>query len=312
MITPPAVTIITPAYRAAATIAATIRSVQDQTLTNWELIVIDDGSPDETADYAEHLSFGDERIRVLRQENQGPSAARNRGVREARADIIAFLDADDLWAPDRLSGMLASFVPRPDVGVLFSRTRFIDADSLAPGTLTPYIPCLTAADIMAENAVCSTSNIVCRKAVFTTCGEFSETLRYAEDQDWLLRVALSGQWKICGLDEEWFFYRSSDESLSADLPAMRNGWQHMVEAALRTYPVAAASALKKASAPFHRQLARRALRMHRPADALRFMRIALSQEPALILRQPKRTALTLAGALLAFIPNRSIKELVAR
>ncbi|MEO0785604.1 MAG: glycosyltransferase, partial [Pseudomonadota bacterium] len=225
---------------------------------------------------------------------------------------LAFLDADDFWAPERLDGMLAALVSYPRAGVLFSRTRFVDADTLKPGTLTPHDAFLTAADIMAENAVCSTSNIVCRRAVFEETGGFADGLNHAEDQDWLLRVALQGRWQIRGIDAEWFFYRSSEASQSADLEAMRRGWAEMVSRAKQDFPVAVKNAARRAHGPIHRQLARRALRMGQPAAAFRYLWIALSRDPLLLARQPKRTLLTLAGACLSLIPHPKLKELVAQ
>lgn len=308
----PDVTVIMPAYKAIDTIAESIRSVQAQTLQNWELIIVDDGSPDETAQTAIAAARNDRRISVIQRCNRGPSAARNHGAGMARSDVLAFLDADDLWAPQRLEGMLYALAEKPRAGVVFSRTRFFDADTLQQGTLTPYRPALSAPDLFAENAVCSTSNIVCRKALFEKTGGFNPDLAYAEDQDWLLRIALGTDWKIVGLDEEWFFYRSSNASQSADLEKMRQGWLRMVGAACQSFPETAPRAARLAYGPIHRQLARRALRMARPAESLRFLGLAIRYNPGLLLRQPKRTALTLLGTLISFLPNRKLKELVAK
>jgi len=308
----PTISVIMPAYKAGKTIAASIRSVQAQSLQNWELIIVDDGSPDDTAQIALELAKADDRICVAQRVNSGPSIARNRGVDLARADLIAFLDADDFWAPERLEGMVKLFQSDSTIGVAFSRTRFIDADTLKPGTLTPFIPHLHADDLMAENAVCSTSNIVCRKALFLETGGFTPGLNYAEDQDWLLRVALESPLKIIGVDAEWFFYRSSPESQSADLDAMRDGWLQMVGAACAKFPEIAAPAARRAYGPCMRQLARRAIRMGDAAAGFRYMLSALSHDPFLIFRQPTRTGLTLVGVGLAFIPNPKLKELVAR
>ena len=308
----PVISVIMPAYNASKTLAASVRSLQAQTLETWELIIIDDGSTDDTATQAKKLAVEDARICVIERQNSGPSIARNRGVELARADLIAFLDADDFWAPERLLGMLSLFNAEPGVGVAFSRTRFIDAETLKPGTLTGFQPTLSAADLMAENAVCSTSNIVCRKSVFVQSGGFTPGLDYAEDQDWLLRIALAQKTKIRGVDAEWFFYRSSPESQSADLEAMRNGWFQMVGAACIDYPETTPDAARRAYGPYHRQLARRALRMGNAKAGLKFMLSALRHDPILLFRQPLRTGLTLAGAVLTLIPNAKLKELVAR
>ena len=308
----PACSVIMPAYCAEKTLEASVLSVRSQTLSNWELIIVDDGSPDRTADIARSLAQADPRIRVITQANAGPSTARNTGVRQARADTLAFLDADDLWVPERLDKMISTLASHARAGVVFSRTRFVDSDTLKPGTLTPHKPMLSAADIMAENAVCSTSNIVCRRVVFEETGGFADGLNHAEDQDWLLQVALAGRWQILGVNAELFFYRSCEASQSADLDAMRLGWIDMVNRARCAFPIAADQAVRRAYGPIHRQLARRALRMQQPGTAFRYLWMALSRDPFIIARQPKRTALTLVGACLSLIPSAKLKELVAR
>jgi len=312
MLTQPDITVIIPAYNAAKTLPRSVQSVQAQTLINWELIIVDDGASDNTAEIAQTLANEDLRIRVIRQENAGPSTARNYGASFARADILAFLDADDFWAPKRLNGMLEAFTALSSAGVLFSRTRFLNAHTLRSGTLTPHLPHLTATDLMSENAVCSASNIVCRKTVFDCAGGFTKGLNYAEDQDLLLRIALKDKWQIRGVDAEWFFYQSTDTSQSSDLEAMRKGWLSMVAAAQKTFPEKAVKSVQYAYGPFHRQLARRALRMHQPLSALRYLIMALSRDPLLITRQPKRTLLTLAGAFLTLIPSLKLREFIAK
>lgn len=312
MISLPTVSIIMPAYNAVRTISASIESVQAQTLRNWELIIVDDGSSDATAHVALGHAETDARICVIQRCNRGPSEARNHGAELARGEVLAFLDADDLWAPERLQGLCAKLEVEPRAGVVFSRTRFVDAETLKPGTLTPFRRRLSASDVMAENAVCSTSNIVCRKQAFEAARGFRAGLHYAEDQDFLLRIALEGDWQICGVDEEWFYYRSAPNSLSADLEAMRQGWFRMVDAACQDYPETAPQAARRAYGPIHRQLARRALRMGQPEQALGYLWDAVQRDPGCFIREPKRSLLTLVGTLLFFIPSPKLKELVTR
>lgn len=98
------ITVVMPAFNAAATIEESIASLQAQTYPHWQLVVVDDGSSDTTCALVERIAAADPRVRLLRQPmNGGPAAARNRGVREARGRYVAFLDADDLWRPEKLS-----------------------------------------------------------------------------------------------------------------------------------------------------------------------------------------------------------------
>lgn len=308
----PTVSIIMPAFNAASTIGESIESVKAQSLKDWELIIVDDGSSDRTAAVAQAYARADARICVIERCNRGPSVARNAGAELARGDVLAFLDADDLWAPERLHGLCVKLADTPRAGIVFSRTRFVDAVTGRSGTLTPFRASLSASDIMAENALCSTSNIVCRRRVFLDSGGFRAGLNFAEDQDWLLRIALEDAWQIVGVDEEWFFYRSDPNSQSGDLEAMRRGWFRLVETACREYPKNAPAIVRQAYGPIHRQLARRALRSRQPQSAIRYLFAGVRRDPALFIREPKRTILTLVGTLLFFIPIPKLKELVAR
>lgn len=101
----PAVSIVMPLYNKAEQVLSTIASVVAQTVSDWELVVVDDGSTDQGPDLVRALN--DERIRLVTQANAGVSAARNKGIEHARADLIAFLDADDLWLPEFLASVLA-------------------------------------------------------------------------------------------------------------------------------------------------------------------------------------------------------------
>src|SRR5690348_2692468 len=95
----PAVSIITPAYNASASLAETVESVLAQTFKNFELLIVDDGSTDRTLELARQLERGDDRIRLLSRTNAGSAAARNAAMRHARGGFFAFLDSDDVWKP---------------------------------------------------------------------------------------------------------------------------------------------------------------------------------------------------------------------
>lgn len=308
----PLFSIIIPAYNACETIAESITTVQRQTLADWELIIVDDGSTDHSTSIIADIAKSDARIRLYQQQNKGPSAARNTGLRRARGAFMAFLDSDDKWGVERLKGMANAFATDPGAGVLFSRTRFVDARSGLPGTLTRHHPELSLATLLAENPVCSTSNIVCRAAVIDKLGRFRPELRFAEDQDWLVRVALDGRWTIRGINAEWFYYRSSPASQSADLEALRLGWLAMLARAANIDPVKINQLRGQVYGPYHRQLARRALRMHKPALAIKFLTDALVKDPGLMFRQPRRTGLTVLAALLGLLPSQALKRGIAR
>ena len=119
------VSVIIPTYNYGRFIAETIESALGQTLLPHEVIVVDDGSTDETAEVV--ASFG-ERVRYIYQENAGVCAARNRGVAASSGDLIAFLDADDIWEPTKLEKQAAKFAD-PDVGLVHCGMREFDSDT---------------------------------------------------------------------------------------------------------------------------------------------------------------------------------------
>ena len=120
--------VLTATYNAAAFIEATLASALAQTFEDFEIVVIDDGSVDDTRVVVERVMQSDPRIRLIRQDNRGPSATRNRGIGEARGALIAFLDHDDLWLPGKLALQVALLDEHPDVGVASCYSAVIDRD----------------------------------------------------------------------------------------------------------------------------------------------------------------------------------------
>ncbi|NES42262.1 glycosyltransferase family A protein, partial [Moorena sp. SIO2C4] len=118
------VSVIIPVYKVEKYIAATVESVLAQTYKNFELLLIDDGSPDNSIQICQQIN--DPRIKIIRQDNQGVSAARNTGIRHAQGEYIAFLDGDDLWVPEKLEKHVLHQETSPHVGVSFSYSAFID------------------------------------------------------------------------------------------------------------------------------------------------------------------------------------------
>ena len=126
MLDSPLVSIIMPAYNAAQYISESIQSVIDQTYTNWELIVIDDGSTDETAEIVKNCAAKETRILYLYQENGKQGKARNFGINKSSGEYIAFLDADDLWVTDKLEIQAKYLLEHPNIDLVFSQGYFLE------------------------------------------------------------------------------------------------------------------------------------------------------------------------------------------
>jgi len=120
----PVISVIIPAYNAEKTILETIQSLQKQTFTDFEIIVINDGSTDGTVELLNAIE--DSRVKVFSYENGGLPVARNRGIDRATGEYITFVDADDLWTPDKLELQLTALRQHPEAGIAYSWTAFIN------------------------------------------------------------------------------------------------------------------------------------------------------------------------------------------
>jgi glycosyltransferase involved in cell wall biosynthesis len=303
----PLVTVVIPCFNAAASLAGTIESVLAQSEERFELLVIDDGSTDDSANVVAGFASVDPRIWMYRQPNAGVSAARNVGATLARAPIVAFLDADDRWHPDTLRAHLEAFGGSPNLGISFARCRIVNDNGRWSGQVTrPKLQGLTTADLLATNPTATCSNLVVRKAVFEQVGGFRTGMQHAEDQEWLFR-AVAGGAAIRGIDSLLVDYRCSAGGLSSQLDAMLCGWEAMVTAAREHDPRTVAACYSHARARYLRYLARRALRLRQPpTTALRFLFAALSEDWRLLLAEPRATVLTLGGCVLGLCSPRRL------
>lgn len=133
----PRVSIIMPCYNAAAHLPASTGSVLAQTFQDWELLIVDDGSKDDSWQVLQTLAGRDSRIRTFRQGNAGAASARNRALSEARGEYIAFLDSDDTWHPDFLDAMVDALASQPGIGLAYCGWQNL---GLGPGRDDPFVP----------------------------------------------------------------------------------------------------------------------------------------------------------------------------
>lgn len=191
----PAVTVIIPTYNSARYLAAAVQSVIDQTWTDWELIIVDDGSTDGTADLIA-AKFLDPRVRLVRQPNQGDAAARNTGIRLSTSPLLAFLDADDLWRPEKLQQQIQVLRELPDVDVVYCgieiETITSSGDSLSRKITHPpdiQEPTLYE-ELLNRNIITgSHSSVMLRRSVLESVGLFDAKYRISDIDLWI-RLAL--------------------------------------------------------------------------------------------------------------------------
>ncbi len=268
-----------------------------QTDPNWELIVIDDGSTDSTADLVQSYQQVDSRIQLFRQSNQGVSATRNWGVQNSQGNLIAFLDADDQWSPDKLSAHRAHFEANPDLGVSFARVEIFNPAKLSQSSVSSsQLNHLSPEHFLSENPTTTTSNWVISRATWEAVGGFCPEMSYSEDLEWLLRVRCTTVWKIEGIDRVLIRYRTSNTGLSADLYRMEAGWNALVLQAKTYAPEMVQQNFALTQAIHLRYLARRAIRLKAPTQVgIDFMTRSLRSRWQLVMLQPRRTLLTLFG-----------------
>lgn len=216
----PAVSVITPVWNAEATLGQTVASVQAQSLTDWEMWLVDDGSTDGSRALARSLAAADPRLRMLGwDENRGAAAARNAGIRAARAGRIAFLDADDLWHPSKLARQL-DFMDAHGHAFVFSAYRRIDAEGRPLG--------LVAAPARVTRAQALRGNpIGCLTAIYDAdrLGRV-EMPDLRRRQDYALWLRLLARGPAYGLPDVLADYRLRAGSLSADKRvAARATWE---------------------------------------------------------------------------------------
>lgn len=194
----PAISVVMPAYNRAATIKAAVDSILDQDFADFELLVVDDCSTDSTADIVDAIA--DPRVRCLRQPtNRGPSAARNRGVREARAPLVCFIDSDDRFLPHKLGFVQRYFEENPDIEVLIDSFEVVYPLFAIWTRRVPRANPDLRDSMAIERAVFdrraykATPALSARKPALIRAGLFDEALRRREDMDLVLRLTRSAR-----------------------------------------------------------------------------------------------------------------------
>jgi glycosyltransferase involved in cell wall biosynthesis len=231
----------TPAYNAANYLRSTLDSVLAQTCTDWELIVVDDGSTDKTACIIEEYANKDSRIHLVRQTNQGPSAARNRSLEQMdAAEYVIFLDADDVWEPDALEVLVAALDTQPEAVAAHGIARYVDSQGalLRPGWLEEWgkdrrgvvekhlIPWpleapTTFATLAFRQCIATPGVAMIRRAALEQAGPFDVQAHPCEDWDMWLRLSLQSD--IAFVNRVLLNYRQHNANASSNQSRLCRG-----------------------------------------------------------------------------------------
>ncbi|MCC6547400.1 glycosyltransferase family 2 protein [Candidatus Sumerlaeota bacterium] len=312
----PLVSIITPAYNAASIIGEAITSVQAQTHRNWEMIIVDDGSTDGTAEIVCSAARMDPRIRLvrLRQNSRLAAAARNAAMRRARGEYFAFLDADDLWLPTKLLEQLRVFHAHPSAGVVCTwydvfgdeeRTRLWKAMMWRFED-----PRVTVGQVMQQSL--TTPTVMIRRRCFDEAGGFIASHRLATGEDseyWIRLVAKYETHRICKVLTRVRVHAQGGSLSSTGLEQKRGRDRELLRRVIaggalsprqqRAYTAifyynSARDSLFHLQRPFRRDLYRSVATLHAPPKAI--VMAALSFLPAPVLRGVLKALLRLKQA----------------
>ncbi len=195
----PKVSVAIPTYNYARFLGEAIQSVLDQTFEDFELIIVDDGSTDSTREVV--MSFKDGRIKYIYQKNRGVSAARNTGITASVGEYVAFLDADDMWLPQKLALQVKAMDSAPRAGVVYTdhyhfdpRTGLVTRTSFQNRKRPP--PRGRVLEQFIESFLGTPSTLLIRRDVFAQVGMFDETLKGCEDDDMLFRMASRFEFEV--------------------------------------------------------------------------------------------------------------------
>jgi glycosyltransferase involved in cell wall biosynthesis len=210
--------VIIPAYNAARYLPFAIASVNSQTFEDWQILLVDDGSTDNTAEVvAPFIESLGTKIRYIKQENRGLPAARNTAIRASTTEFLALLDADDVWLPCRLSESLKAMADRPNAGLAYGLIRGIDPDDNLGSTWIGNLKNAEghiAPQIYMRKVELPCPTITFRRKCIDEVGIFDETMRATEDRDLWLRIAL--KYEVAFIPVVLAYYRVSPHSMSGD------------------------------------------------------------------------------------------------
>ena len=301
MTRPALVSIVIPAHNAAATVREALGAALAQTIPDLEVIVVDDGSTDQTVTVVEAVAERDPRVRLLRQANAGVAAARNAGIAVARGTYVAPLDADDIWYPGKLAAQVSRMERGGEaMGMVYSWWAAIDEASRVRGTSFPcraegrVALCLFYANFLGNASV-----PLYRRSVLERVGGYDEGLRErgaqgCEDWDLSLRVAAASEVGVA--PGHLVGYRRAPGSMSGDVSAMARSYDAIVEGVRATWADVPAVLYAWSRANFATYLASQCQRAGRYDAMARWAAEALRNDPALVLSALPYRAAALASA----------------
>lgn len=278
----PSVSIIIPAYNQAHYLGQAIQSVLDQTLQDLEIVIVNDGSSDNTAEVAEEYRALDDRVRVVHQQNKGLSGARNTGIAMASAPWLLFLDSDDYLFPDALNLLLSAADKTPDCGGVVGGNEKHHPDGTPHGMNQPLPDSIRLPQWLFGNS-CHVGSVLVKTSGIDRVGMFDESLNACEDWDLWLRLSLEGcQFALA--PQMVSAYRIHRAQMTRDALRMRTASLAVLDNVSRRLhlPSEIEKALPEAYAWAHLRAAAREYREELLQDAVDDVSSAISLHPVLL------------------------------
>lgn len=279
----PTVSVIIPAYNAGKFLEETVRSVLDQSYSDFEIVICDDGSADNTAEVAKAIT--DARVKYIHQKNAGVSAARNNGAKNSTGKLLAFLDADDIFYRDNLQKKVEALLKNPGAGMAFADCDVIDGAGKKTGEVLTGKAENTLHDLLLWNGtvVPGPSSILVTREAFDTVSGFDTQFSTAADQDFFFRIA--HQFKCVRVPEVLTAYRKHGSNMHMNIALMERDHIGVYEKAAANGLFSTASFRRKCFGNLYLILAGSWwVNGNNKARGFKFMRKAVASNPALIFK----------------------------
>ncbi len=319
----PRVSVVMPVYNVASFVEEAIKSVLDQSFTDFELIIVDDGGSDNSLALCK--GFDDPRIQIVSQSNRGLAGARNSGIALAKGDYVALLDSDDRWDRAKLLLHVIHLDASPSIDVSYSGSQLIDRGGMPlRQAQRPKCEAISPAHILCRNPVGNGSAPVIRKTALDTVSfvraeeprricYFDEDFRQSEDIEMWTRMAIQYGCTFEGIAPLLTEYRVDSGGLSANMIRQYQFWLLMIEKLRKVDPVFLARHEQRARAYQLRYLARRAVQVGDTGMAALFLRDALLASAKPLFEEPRKTLVTMAAILAgSLLSERQLARLTRR
>jgi glycosyltransferase involved in cell wall biosynthesis len=224
------VSVIIPVFNGATFVERSIGSVLTQTFQDFEIIVVDDGSTDNTAQVVQAIT--DDRLQYIYQSNQGPSAARNNGIQHTRGEFVAFLDSDDCWLPTKLEKQLQRFRQIPIAGLVHCSANIVDVNGNIIRYQEAHLEGQCLESLLMQNSIV-TSSVMIPRIVFNQVGCFCESVKHGED--WELWMRIASAFSVAAVREPLVVYVFMPEGFGKNSLAMRNDMLYYFDEAFGSY-----------------------------------------------------------------------------